>query len=287
MAAMLLDGKRLAEKLYQNMTLEIADLTHQFRAPGLAVIQVGSNLASQIYVSRKTSACKQVGIRTFDCHLPENTSKEQLIDTIEYYNELSEADGILLQLPLPNKLDPLLFTSLIAPKKDVDGLCPQNVGLLQLGVPRFIPCTPLGIMHMLRSYNIQAKGMHAVVIGRSSLVGKPMAACLLQAGATVTVCHSETKQLESYVRSADLLVAAIGKPLFVKGSWLKPGCVVVDVGISRLSDGTVVGDVDFKEAKEIAQAISPVPGGVGPLTVAMLLRNTLDAAQSAHKLACL
>lgn len=280
LSAQLLDGKTLADQLYQKMTDEIKQLAQTHRAPGLAVIQVGNNPSSHIYVSKKTNACKKNGIQTFDCFLGDKITADELKQAILFYNKKEDVDGILLQLPLPPHLEAAQFLSDILPSKDVDGLCPENVGLLTLGRPRFTPCTPAGIMHMLNAYNIQTKGIHSVVVGRSALVGKPMASCLLQAGSTVTTCHSFTKNLEEHVRLADLVIAAAGKPQLLKGSWFKSSAVVVDVGINRQPDGKLVGDVEFDSALKNVQAISPVPGGVGPLTVAMLLQNTIYAMRA-------
>ncbi len=279
--AKILDGRALAAKVRSEVCAQVNELVaHNAAArPGLAVILVGDDPASQIYVRNKTKACQEVGIATFDHHLPSRTTQEELISLLERLNRDPRVHGVLLQLPLPPGLDAQRILAGLDPRKDVDGLLSDNVGQLWLGRPRFAPCTPLGVMRLLKEAETPLSGALAVVIGRSGLVGKPVAGLLLQADATVVMCHSRTRELPSLVRQADIVVAAIGRPAAIAGEWIKPGATVIDVGINRLPDGKVVGDVEFDVAKTRAAAISPVPGGVGPMTIAMLLHNTALAAR--------
>ena len=244
---------------------------------------VGENPASQIYVRNKIKACQEVGFLSFDHTLPHSTTENELLRLIDSLNENPKVHGILLQLPLPPGFDTQKIMERIAPKKDADGFHPVNVGRLVLGLPGPKPCTPAGIMALLESIPFSPAGKQAVVVGRSNIVGKPVALMLTQANATVTVCHSQTKNLPDILKQADLVVTAIGKPKFIQGDWLKKGAVVIDVGMNRLSNGKLAGDCDFDSAAKIAKAITPVPGGVGPMTIAMLLQNTLTLAkESTH-----
>lgn len=284
MAAHMIDGKKIAQQLLQKVATQAAQTTKQIgRPPGLAVIRVGDDAASEVYVNSKKRAAERHGVRSSVYALPEETSREQLLAKISTLNEADDVDGILVQLPLPDHLDEAEIVAAVSPDKDVDGFHPLNVGRLWTGQKGFVPCTPRGIMHLLAVADVPLQGKEAVVIGRSNIVGKPMGALLLQANATVTFCHSHTENLPAICRRADIVVAAVGRPRFVKGDWIKPGAAVIDVGINRLTDGTLVGDVDFDEAKSVAGYITPVPGGVGPLTIAMLLANTVEAARGSHK----
>lgn len=279
MAAQLIDGKTISEALLNRVKAGVdARLAAGCRAPALAVVLVGNNPASEIYVRNKKRSCEKVGIRSVAFDLPASTTQAELLAIVDQVNADPDIDGILVQLPLPAQIDADAVIERIDPKKDVDGFHPYNIGRLALKMPLLRPCTPRGVMTMLEMSGIDPKGKHAVIIGASNIVGRPMALELLLARATVTVCHSATADLAAEVRRADIVVAAVGKPGFVPGDWIKPGAVVVDVGINRLPDGKVVGDVEFAAASERASWITPVPGGVGLMTVATLLQNTLDSA---------
>lgn len=279
MAAQLIDGKTISEALLNRVKAGVdARLAAGRRAPALAVVLVGNNPASEIYVRNKKRSCEKVGIRSVAFDLPASTTQAELLAIVDQVNADPDIDGILVQLPLPAQIDADAVIERIDPKKDVDGFHPYNIGRLALKMPLLRPCTPRGVMTMLEMSGIDPKGKHAVIIGASNIVGRPMALELLLARATVTVCHSATADLAAEVRRADIVVAAVGKPGFVPGDWIKPGAVVVDVGINRLPDGKVVGDVEFAAASERASWITPVPGGVGLMTVATLLQNTLDSA---------
>lgn len=279
MAAQLIDGKTISEALLNRVKAGVdARLAEGRRAPALAVVLVGNNPASEIYVRNKKRSCEKVGIRSVAFDLPASTTQAELLAIVDQVNADTEIDGILVQLPLPAHIDADAVIERIDPKKDVDGFHPYNIGRLALKMPLLRPCTPRGVMTMLEMSGIDPKGKHAVIIGASNIVGRPMALELLLARATITVCHSATADLAAEVRRADIVVAAVGKPGFVPGDWIKEGAVVVDVGINRLPDGKVVGDVDFAAASERASWITPVPGGVGLMTVATLLQNTLDSA---------
>ena len=277
MAATMIDGRAVAKAFKE----EIAEKTAQMIAggiqPHLAVVLVGENPASQVYVRNKENGCIKAGIRSTVIRLDEGCTQEELEKTVSSLNEDASVHGILVQLPLPRHLDEARVLRLIDPDKDVDGFHAMNSGRLMNGQPGFVPCTPLGVMKLLESYGIDPTGKHAVVIGRSNIVGKPMAMLLLQANATVTVCHSRTQNLKEITKQADILVAAVGRANFVTADMVKPGAVVIDVGINRV-DGKIVGDVDYDAVSEVAGYITPVPGGVGQMTIAMLLSNTLDAA---------
>lgn len=276
MAAIVLDGKALAAKCKEEVKKEAASLAH---TPGLAVIIVGNNPASRVYVNSKRKDCEECGFLSEEYALPEETTQEELIALIQQLNERADIDGILCQLPLPQGIDEEAVLMAISPDKDVDGFHPMNMGALLVGKEGFLPCTPYGIMEILDEYGIDPKGKQCVVIGRSNIVGKPMALLLLQRHGTVTICHSRTKNLAEVCRSADILVAAVGKVNIVTADMVKPGAVVIDVAMNRNEAGKLCGDVDYAGAKEVASAITPVPGGVGPMTRAMLMKNTLLAAK--------
>ncbi|OGT44675.1 MAG: bifunctional methylenetetrahydrofolate dehydrogenase/methenyltetrahydrofolate cyclohydrolase [Gammaproteobacteria bacterium RIFCSPHIGHO2_12_FULL_37_34] len=279
MTANTIDGKALATIIKKDISEKIKSRIAQgYRPPGLAVILIGEDPASSIYVQNKRQACEQVGIHSVYHHLPTQIEENSLIELIHSLNQDEKIDGILLQLPLPKHIDADKVLEHIHPQKDVDGFHPYNLGRLAQRRPLLRPCTPYGVMMLLEHIKQIYKGKHAIIIGASNIVGRPMALELLIAGATVTVCHRFTHELSHYVKQADILISAVGKPGLIKGSWIKPGSTVVDVGFVRLLNGTITGDVEFDIAKEHAAWITPVPGGVGPMTVAMLLGNTLFAA---------
>lgn len=280
-----IDGRAVAQALRN----EVAREAESFRAttgiqPRLEVVLVGEDPASQVYVRNKTRACREVGIASGQTNLPATTEQAELLHLIDRLNADLTVHGILVQLPLPRQIREREIIERVSPRKDVDGFHPENAGLLAIGTPRFVPCTPLGVQHLLLASDIPIAGRHAVVIGRSNIVGKPLALLLLAKGqggdATVTVCHSASRDVPAIARQADILIAAMGRPEAVRGYWIKPGAVVIDVGIHRRADGSLCGDVFFPEAEQVASRITPVPGGVGPMTIAMLLRNTLAAAQA-------
>ena len=279
MAAIIMDGRSVAGRLKEEIARETLLLNQKGIAPHLAVVLVGENAASQVYVRNKENACKKAGIRSTVLRLPETCAQDELENAVRTLNEDDSVHGILVQLPLPAHLDEAAVLRLIDPDKDVDGFHAMNSGRLMNGQRGFVPCTPLGVMRMLEAYDIPVRGKHAVVIGRSNIVGKPMAMLLLAADATVTICHSRTENLAQITRQADILVAAVGRPRFVTADMVKPGAAVIDVGINRV-DGAIVGDVDFDGVSEVAGYLTPVPGGVGQMTIAMLLANTLDAAKN-------
>ena len=277
MTAVLLDGKKVAAQIRAAVAEKAAELKARGVTPGLAVILVGDDAASKVYVGQKEKACGEAGFKSDLLNLPGTTTQEELLSVIGRLNADLSVHGLLGQLPLPSRIDPDAVIAAIDPGKDVDGFHPVNVGHLVAGVPCMVPCTPLGIIRMLESYGIPLAGKHAVIVGRSSIVGKPMAHLLLAKDCTVTVCHSRTVDLPGFTRQADILVAAVGRPKMITADMVKPGAIVVDVGINRLETG-LVGDVDFEAVREVAGWITPVPGGVGPLTIAMLLENTISAA---------
>ena len=280
MTANILDGKAIAAELRQTIKSRVeARVAAGKRAPGLAVVLVGQDPASQVYVRNKRRSCEEVGFYSESHDLPADTSQETLLALIDKLNTKDEVDGILVQLPLPEHIDEEAIIERILPTKDVDGFHPYNVGRLTLKMPILRPCTPKGVMTMLEKTGQKLEGLDAVIIGQSNIVGRPMAMELLASRCTITVCHSRTKDLEQKVRNADVLVAAVGRANFVPGEWIKPGAIVIDVGINRLDSGKLVGDVDFDSCKEKAGWITPVPGGVGPMTIATLLENTLYAAE--------
>ena len=284
MTAQLIDGKAIAANLRQQISQRVAERRQQgLRAPGLAVILVGSDPASQVYVAHKRKDCEEVGFLSRAYDLPSETSQQELTELIDSLNDDESIDGILVQLPLPAHLDASLLLERIRPDKDVDGFHPYNVGRLAQRIPLLRPCTPKGIMSLLASTGTDLHGLHAVVVGASNIVGRPMALELLLGGCTVTITHRFTKDLPNHVGQADILVVAAGKPGLVKGEWIKPGAIVIDVGISRLENGKLVGDVTYDSALPRASWITPVPGGVGPMTRACLLENTLFAAEQLHQ----
>ncbi len=281
MAATIIDGKALAAQLRAELKPRIAALAARGKQPGLAVILVGDDPASAVYVRNKIKACEEVGIRSLYDRLPADTGEATLLARVQALNADPAVHGILIQLPLPAHLDAQRILDTIAFDKDVDGLHPTNAGLTMMGRPHFRSCTPYGVMKMLESVGAKLEGSHAVVLGRSNMVGKPMAMLLLAANATVTIAHSRTRALVSITRQADVLVAAVGKRNLVTADMVKPGAIVIDVGTNRTPAGKLAGDVDFDAVKEVAGAISPVPGGVGPMTITMLLVNTVQAAERA------
>ena len=278
MSAILIDGRMVAKKWKDYAAQRTQRLIEKGVTPHLAVILVAGNAASQVYVRNKENACIHAGIRSTIIRLPEVCTQEELENAVLSLNKDESVHGILVQLPLPKGLDEARVLALIDPDKDVDGFHAMNSGRLMNGQPSFVPCTPLGVMKLLEAYQIPTRGKHAVIIGRSNIVGKPMAMLLLAADATVTICHSKTANLAEITRQADILVAAVGKPNFVTGDMIKQGAAVIDVGINRVDDG-LVGDVHAEQAEKVASYLTPVPGGVGQMTIAMLLSNTLDAAE--------
>ncbi|ENY71387.1 bifunctional 5,10-methylene-tetrahydrofolate dehydrogenase/ 5,10-methylene-tetrahydrofolate cyclohydrolase [Aeromonas diversa CDC 2478-85] len=283
MSAKMIDGKLVAQTIRSQVAARVKERVLQGkRAPGLAVILVGSDPASQVYVGSKRRACEEVGFVSRSYDLSANATQEELLGLIDRLNSDGEVDGILVQLPLPAHMDTTLVIERIHPDKDVDGFHPYNVGRLAQRIPALRPCTPKGIMTLIETTGIRTHGLHAVVVGASNIVGRPMTLELLLAGCTTTTCHRFTQDLEAHVRRADLLVVAVGKPNFIPGEWVKPGAVVIDVGINRLADGSLVGDVEFETARSHASFITPVPGGVGPMTVASLIENTLEACEQYH-----
>ena len=272
----ILDGKKVASEARERIAVIVKEIKKSGKVPpGLAVVLVGDNPASKVYVGQKEKACKEVGFESFLYRLPEETTQQELLELVAKLNEDPKVHGILVQLPLPKHLNETEVIEAIRPEKDVDGFHPMNLGKLVAGLPCTVPCTPKGIMYLLEYYGIEIEGKNAVVVGRSNIVGKPVAHLLLQKNATVTICHSRTKNLEAITQEADILVVAAGKPHFITQHMVKKGAVVVDVGINRLESG-LVGDVDFDGVRMKASWITPVPGGVGPMTIAMLLQNTLE-----------
>ncbi len=277
--AKIISGKVISSAVKERIAKEVAVLKQQGVIPGLAVIIVGNDPASLVYVGSKERTCIELGMYSEKYELPESTTNEELLALIERLNKDNKIHGILCQLPLPKHLDEAKVIDAISPEKDVDAFHVQNVGKIMLGDYDFLPCTPAGIMEMLRYENIDPTGKHCVVIGRSNIVGKPMAMLLLHANATVTVCHSKTQNLKEICREADILVASVGKAKFVTADMVKPGAIVIDVGINRNADGKLSGDVDYENVEPLCSAITPVPGGVGPMTIAMLMQNTLTSAK--------
>jgi len=275
----IIDGTAIAQQVRDALRKRVTTLAAAGVNPGLAVLQVGEDPASKVYVRNKVRACGELGLHSRHIEMPARTSEPALLERIRALNEDAGTHGILVQLPLPQGISGQHVIEAIAPEKDVDGFHPINVGLLATGHPRFVPCTPLGILKLLEYEGIDPGGRHAVVVGRSNIVGKPMALLLLQKGATVTICNSKTPDLGAMTRQGDILVVAAGRPKLVTGAMVKPGAVVIDVGINRLADGKLAGDVDFQGLQGIASLITPVPGGVGPMTIAMLLENTILAAE--------
>jgi methylenetetrahydrofolate dehydrogenase (NADP+)/methenyltetrahydrofolate cyclohydrolase len=279
MSARIIDGKAMAQGFRDSYAAAVARLKEQGIVPGLAVVIVGDDPASKVYVRNKALACEKAGMHSEVHALPADTTQQRLLDFVRRLNADPALHGILVQLPLPKQLDSRAVIEAIAPEKDVDGFHYRNAGALLVGGPAFYPCTPWGVMKMLEHEGVEIEGKHAVVVGRSAIVGKPMALLLLAAGATVTICHSKTRDLGAMTRQGDILVAAVGKARMIDASMIKPGAIVIDVGVNRLPDGKLAGDVDFEGASRVASMITPVPGGVGPMTIAMLLGNTVKAAE--------
>lgn len=280
MTANIIDGKKIAEKIISEIKNKV--ITNQSEGvapPGLAVIQVGEDPASSVYVRNKRKACEEVGMKSFNYDLDQSTTQKELIELVESLNSNAEVNGILIQLPLPTHINETIVIETIKPSKDVDGFHPYTIGRLMQRIPLLRPCTAIGVITMLEAIEIDPKGMNAVIVGASNLVGRPLNLELLLKGATTTVCHKFTKNLKDHVMSADILAVAVGKPNFIPGSWIKEDAIVFDIGINRDENGKLTGDVDFDSAKEKASWISPVPGGVGPMTVAMLIKNTLLASE--------
>lgn len=276
--ARIIDGKQIAADLRENIADDVKKLQTGGVTPGLAVVLVGEDPASRVYVSMKEKACAAAGIFSDEHKLPAETSEEELLKLVDRLNNDEKIDGILVQLPLPDHIDESKVLEAISPTKDVDGFHPYNVGRLVTGNPLFQPCTPYGVMKMLEAEGVDLTGKEVVVVGRSNIVGKPVALMCLAKHATVTICHSRTRDLADRVRQADVVIAAVGRPEMVKGDWIKPGAIVIDVGVNRVGEKKLVGDVDFVGASEHAAAITPVPGGVGPMTISMLLYNTVVSA---------
>ncbi len=281
--AQIIDGKALSRSIRNNLKDEVTTLSESGIVPGLAVVLVGEDPASQVYVRSKKKACARAGIASFSHDLPADISEGKLLRLIDELNADDAIHGILVQLPLPDQIDEKRVIEAISPAKDVDGFHPISVGRLLTGGECFRSCTPAGIIELIESTGTEISGKNAVIVGRSNIVGKPVALMLLEKNATVTICHSRTSNLEAEVGRADIVVAAIGKPAFIPGAWIKPGAVVIDVGINRTESGTLVGDVDYDGASKRASFITPVPGGVGPMTIAMLLCNTVKSAQRKYK----
>ena len=280
MTANIIDGKKIAEKIISEIKNKvITNQSEGITPPGLAVIQVGEDPASSVYVRNKRKACEEVGMKSFNYDLDQSTTQKELIELVESLNSNAEVNGILIQLPLPSHINETIVIETINPSKDVDGFHPYTIGRLMQRIPLLRPCTAIGVITMLEAIEIDPKGMNAVIVGASNLVGRPLNLELLLKGATTTVCHKFTKNLKDHVMSADILAVAIGKPNFIPGSWIKEDAIVFDIGINRDENGKLTGDVDFDSAKEKASWISPVPGGVGPMTVAMLIKNTLLASE--------
>lgn len=278
--AKLIDGKQIAMQIKDELKEEVKLLQSQGIFPGLAVILVGSDSASQVYVRNKKMACEYVGIKSFSYELPEETSEQDLLELIHTLNHDDQVNGILVQLPLPKHMDENKVILAIDPKKDVDGFHPQNVGTLCVGLPGFISCTPAGVIELLKRSQVEIAGKHCVVVGRSNIVGKPVSLLLLREHGTVTICHSKTKNLTQILQQADIIIAAVGVPRMIQGSELKEHAVVIDVGINRDETGKLCGDVDFESCEKIASHITPVPGGVGPMTISMLMKNVVLAAKN-------
>lgn len=281
--AKILSGKTVSARVKQELKIEAENLTKAGTKPGLAVVIVGDDSASKVYVANKEKACAELGIYSEKYALSADTTEDELLNLIKKLNADDKIHGILVQLPLPKHLDDKTIINNILPSKDVDAFHPTNVGRIMIGDFDFVPCTPAGIMELIHESGVEVGGKECVVIGRSNIVGKPMSMLLLHENGTVTVCHSKTADLKAQTRRADILVAAVGIPKFVKADMVKPGAVVIDVGMDRDENGKLCGDVDFDEIEKVASAITPVPGGVGPMTIAMLMRNTITAAKRAHE----
>lgn len=275
--AQIINGKEIAQTIKDEMKLEVAELKKAGKDCCLAVIQVGNDPASSVYVSNKKKACEYIGIKSIAYEIPAETTEEELLSLIDKLNNDNTVHGILCQLPLPNHINEKTILNRISPKKDVDGFHPQNVGALVIGDPGFVSCTPAGVIQLLKRSNIDIAGKNCVVVGRSNIVGKPMALLMLRENATVTICHSKTKNLKETCKKADILIVAIGKPMFINHEYVKDGAVVIDVGIHRDENNKLCGDVDYNDVESMVSAITPVPGGVGPMTICMLMKNCIDA----------
>lgn len=275
----ILDGKKVSAKVRKNLKLEVDNLKKEGIKPKLAVIMVGDDIASKVYVRNKNKACEEIGIEYEEFLLNTDTTMEELLNVIDNLNKNQNIDGILLQSPIPKHLDINKAFRAILPEKDVDGFHPINAGKLSIGEKCFVPCTPHGVVKIMEEYNIETEGKNVVIVGRSNIVGKPLIQCMLQKNATVTVCHSKTKNLEEFTKKADILIVAIGKPKFITENMVREGVVVIDIGINRNEEGKIVGDVDFDNVSKKASYITPVPGGIGPMTVAMLMENVVEAAK--------
>lgn len=275
----LINGKEISAQVKERIKGEVSELKEKGVHVGLAVVIVGNNAASRVYVNGKKKACELVGIESFEYAMPEETTQEELVELVKKLNSDDKVDGILVQLPLPKHIDEKCVINTIVPEKDVDAFHPVNVGKIMIGEYNFLPCTPAGIMELIHSTGIDVKGKNCVVVGRSNIVGKPMAMLLLHESGTVTICHSKTKDLKEECLRADILVAAVGVAKMITADMVKDGAVVIDVGMNRLDDGKLCGDVDFENVKDVAGYITPVPGGVGPMTIAMLMQNTLTSAK--------
>lgn len=276
--AKILSGKVVSQRIKDELKEEVKELNLKGIFPGLAVIIVGDDPASRVYVNSKKKACEEIGVYSEEYALPEETTEEELLQLVEKLNNEPKINGILVQLPLPKHIDEETVINAISPKKDVDAFHPVNVGKIMIGNYDFLPCTPAGVMELIKESGIDVSGKECVIVGRSNIVGKPQAMLLLHANGTVTICHSRTKDLKAKTKNADILVAAVGIPNFITGDMIKEGAVVIDVGINRIADKKLVGDVEFESAEKVASAITPVPGGVGPMTIAMLMKNTVKAA---------
>ncbi len=280
----IIDGKKVSATVKEQIEAEVKELQSKTnKVPGLATVLVGEDPASSVYVRNKNKTCQKLGFKSFEHHLPENTSESELLALVKSLNDNEEVNGILVQLPLPDQIDSEKILEAIDPAKDVDGFHPINVGWMMVGNAPLTPCTPTGIIELLDHYQVGIEGKHAVVVGRSNIVGKPVSILLLHRNATVTICHSRTRDLPAMVKTADIIIAAVGRPRFVTADMVKKGAVVIDVGINRV-DGKLVGDVDFENVEPIAALITPVPGGVGPMTIALLMQNTLKAFKAANAL---
>jgi methylenetetrahydrofolate dehydrogenase (NADP+)/methenyltetrahydrofolate cyclohydrolase len=279
MTAQIISGKEVAAEIKLKLEQEVKALTEHGITPGLTVVIVGEDPASQVYVRNKGKECEKLGMRSEIIRLPETTSQAELLVILDGLNNNTEVHGILVQLPLPKHISEESILLAIDPSKDVDGFHPVNVGNMVIGGDSYLPCTPAGVIELIRRTGLDIAGKHAVIIGRSNIVGKPVSMLLLREHATVTICHSKTTNIEQITSQADILIAAVGRANLVKRSWVKPGAIVIDVGVNRLEDGKLAGDVDFEDVKEVAGYITPVPGGVGPMTITMLLQNTLQAAR--------
>lgn len=282
--AQILDGKAVSKRIKSELAKEVKEMKEKGAEIGLAVVIVGNDPASRVYVNSKKKACEEIGIYSEEYALPEETTEEELLKLVDKLNHKEDINGILVQLPLPSHIDEEKIINAIVPQKDVDAFHPVNVGKIMIGNYDFLPCTPAGVMELIKESGIDVSGKECVVIGRSNIVGKPQAMMLLHKNGTVTICHSKTKGLPEKVKKADIVVAAVGVPKMVKGDWIKEGAVVIDVGMNRLENGKLAGDVDFDECEKKASAITPVPGGVGPMTIAMLMKNTVKAAKLKYKL---